>query len=165
MSRAEQFHFPEWQENYHVPKICTALILSPFIHVMDNHFYRLLHTVKWFGGSSRIIWAFSLLKYTLINHNVLPASLFPLSPADVPVISLCPSIWVPTYSHSSSLSFVFIPSSRALRENLLFKWRNHLFEQALSLCDCVLDLASILTKRTHISNRFGTATPNCALYK
>lgn len=76
MSRAEQFHFPEWQENYHVPEICTASMISPFIHVMDNHLYRLIHTLKWFGGSSRRIWAFSLLKYTLINHNVLPASSF-----------------------------------------------------------------------------------------
>lgn len=76
MSRAEQFHFTKWQENYHVPEICTALVISPFIHITDDHFYRLLRTVKWFGGSSRRIWAFSLLKYSLMNNYVLPASPF-----------------------------------------------------------------------------------------
>lgn len=116
MSRAEQFHFTKWQENYHVPEICTALIISPFIHVMDNHFYRLLHTVKWFGGSSRRIWAFSLLKYTLINHNVLPASSF---------ISLLqmylsfPPIRVPTYSHSS-LSVLFSFHLQELWEEICY---------------------------------------------
>jgi len=57
-----------------ISEMCTTLVISPFIHVMDNHFYRL--TVKWFGGSNRRIWAFLPLKYTWINHNVLPASSF-----------------------------------------------------------------------------------------